>query len=76
MAVDQEIALSLEEPLLNAEQAAALLNVRPSGSATRRGLAGCRASASVVTCGSRGRCSSAGRRSTVSRTPWHAPARA
>jgi hypothetical protein len=30
MAVDPGLALSLEEPLLDAEQAAALLNVRPS----------------------------------------------
>ncbi len=30
MAVDPVLALSLEEPLLDVEQAAALLNVRPS----------------------------------------------
>lgn len=30
MAVDPALALSLEEPLLDVEQAAALLNVRPS----------------------------------------------
>lgn len=30
MAVDPAVLLSLEEPLLNVEQAAALLNVRPS----------------------------------------------
>lgn len=43
MAVDQNIALSLEEPLLNAEQAAALLNVRPSWirDATRAGRLPC-----------------------------------
>jgi excisionase family DNA binding protein len=43
MAVDQDIALSLEEPLLNAEQAAALLNVRPSWirDATRAGHLPC-----------------------------------
>lgn len=29
MAVDQDLVLSLEEPLLDPEQAAALLNVRP-----------------------------------------------
>jgi excisionase family DNA binding protein len=39
MAVDQDLALSLEEPLLDPEQAAALLNVRPSWirDATRAG---------------------------------------
>jgi excisionase family DNA binding protein len=43
MAVDREIMLSLEEPLLNAEQAAALLNVRPSWirDATRAGRLPC-----------------------------------
>ena len=30
MATDQELALSLEQPLMKAEQAAALLNVPPS----------------------------------------------
>lgn len=30
MAIDSALALSLEEPLLDVEQAAALLNVRPS----------------------------------------------
>jgi hypothetical protein len=30
MAIDRDLALSLEEPLLDPEQAAALLNVRPS----------------------------------------------
>jgi excisionase family DNA binding protein len=30
MATNVDVALSLDEPLLNAEQAAALLNVRPS----------------------------------------------
>lgn len=43
MAIDQTLALSLEEPLLNAEQAAALLNVRPSWvrDATRAGRLPC-----------------------------------
>jgi excisionase family DNA binding protein len=43
MAVDQDIALSLDEPLLDAEQAAALLNVRPSWirDATRAGRLPC-----------------------------------
>jgi excisionase family DNA binding protein len=43
MAIDQDILLSLEEPLLNAEQAAALLNVRPSWirDATRAGRLPC-----------------------------------
>ncbi len=43
MAVEQEVLLSLEEPLLDAEQAAALLNVRPSWirDATRAGRLPC-----------------------------------
>jgi excisionase family DNA binding protein len=43
MAIDQDLALSLEEPLLDAEQAAALLNVRPSWvrDATRAGRLPC-----------------------------------
>jgi len=43
MAIDQRLALSLEEPLLDAEQAAALLNVRPSWvrDATRAGRLPC-----------------------------------
>lgn len=43
MAIDQGLALSLEEPLLNPEQAAALLNVRPSWvrDATRSGQLPC-----------------------------------
>ena len=43
MAIDQNLALSLEEPLLDAEQAAALLNVRPSWirDATRAGRLPC-----------------------------------
>ena len=43
MAVDPALALSLEEPLLDAEQAAALLNVRPSWvrDATRAGRLPC-----------------------------------
>jgi len=43
MAVDRDLALSLEEPLLDPEQAAALLNVRPSWirDATRAGRLPC-----------------------------------
>jgi len=43
MAVDTRLMLSLEEPLLDAEQAAALLNVRPSWvrDATRAGRLPC-----------------------------------
>ena len=43
MAVDPALALSLDEPLLNVEQAAALLNVRPSWvrDATRAGRLPC-----------------------------------
>lgn len=43
MAVDLAPALSLDEPLLNVEQAAALLNVRPSWvrDATRAGRLPC-----------------------------------
>lgn len=43
MAVDQHFALTLDEPLLDAEQAAALLNVRPSWvrDATRAGRLPC-----------------------------------
>ncbi|MGI9097106.1 MAG: helix-turn-helix domain-containing protein [Solirubrobacteraceae bacterium] len=43
MAVDPVLALSLDEPLLDAEQAAALLNVRPSWvrDATRAGRLPC-----------------------------------
>ena len=43
MAVDARDALSLDEPLLDAEQAAALLNVRPSWvrDATRAGRLPC-----------------------------------
>jgi excisionase family DNA binding protein len=43
MAVEPDLALSLEEPLLDAEQAAALLNVRPSWirDATRAGRLPC-----------------------------------
>jgi len=43
MAVDHDLMLSLEEPLLDPEQAAALLNVRPSWirDATRAGRLPC-----------------------------------
>lgn len=43
MAVEVELALSLDEPLLDCEQAAALLNVRPSWvrDATRAGRLPC-----------------------------------
>lgn len=43
MAFDQHVSLSLDEPLLDAEQAAALLNVRPSWvrDATRAGRLPC-----------------------------------
>lgn len=43
MAFDAQLALSLDEPLLNCEQAAALLNVRPSWvrDATRAGRLPC-----------------------------------
>jgi len=43
VAVDPVVALSLEEPLLDVEQAAALLNVRPSWvrDATRAGRLPC-----------------------------------
>lgn len=43
MAFDTDVALSLDEPLLDCEQAAALLNVRPSWvrDATRAGRLPC-----------------------------------
>lgn len=43
MAFDAQVALSLDEPLLDCEQAAALLNVRPSWvrDATRAGRLPC-----------------------------------
>jgi excisionase family DNA binding protein len=43
VAIDRVVALSLEEPLLDVEQAAALLNVRPSWvrDATRAGRLPC-----------------------------------
>lgn len=43
MAVEADLALSLDEPLLDCEQAAALLNVRPSWvrDATRAGRLPC-----------------------------------
>lgn len=69
MAIDADLALTLDEPLLDCEQAAALLNVRPSWvrDATRAGRLP--ASASGVICASPVRCSRAGRPAIASRRP-------
>ena len=76
MAADSSLALSLDEPLLDVEQAAALLAARPSWvrDATRAGRLPCLASASASTCASLARCSKTGRRRIQG--AWSANARA